>query len=93
MAEDDWDGWHLLTPGWAGGSSWSATTVGSHCSGETEDTFIADFVVAITGGQLNSGSPSRSERVAKYNRLLRNERELGGDPRYAGKEVLPRALT
>ena len=62
----------------------------SHRSGETEDTFIADFVVAINGGQLKTGAPSRSERVAKYNRLLRIERELGGSAVYAGRGALPR---
>jgi enolase len=50
----------------------------SHRSGETEDTFIADFAVAMSGGQIKAGSLSRSERLAKYNRLLEIERELGG---------------
>ena len=63
----------------------------SHRSGETEDTFIADFVVAINGGQLKDGAPSRSERVAKYNRLLRIERELGAAAVFAGRAALPRA--
>ena len=49
----------------------------SHRSGETEDSFIADFVVAMGGGQIKTGSLSRSERIAKYNRLLEIERELG----------------
>jgi enolase 1/2/3 len=49
----------------------------SHRSGETEDTFIADFAVAMGGGQIKTGSLSRSERVAKYNRLLEIEAELG----------------
>ena len=49
----------------------------SHRSGETEDTTIADFVVAMGTGQIKTGAPSRSERVAKYNRLLRIEEELG----------------
>ncbi|MBR0894582.1 hypothetical protein JQ616_06440 [Bradyrhizobium tropiciagri] len=49
----------------------------SHRSGETEDTFIADFAVAMGGGQIKAGSLSRSERLAKYNRLLEIERELG----------------
>ncbi len=62
----------------------------SHRSGETEDTFIADFVVAINGGQIKTGAPSRSERVAKYNRLLRIERELGGSAVFAGTGALPR---
>lgn len=49
----------------------------SHRSGETEDTFIADFAVAMGGGQIKTGSLSRSERIAKYNRLLEIEAELG----------------
>ncbi|MDH3724078.1 MAG: phosphopyruvate hydratase, partial [Desulfobacteraceae bacterium] len=49
----------------------------SHRSGETEDTFLADFAVAMDGGHLKAGSASRSERVAKYNRLLEIEEELG----------------
>ena len=53
------------------------TTVISHRSGETEDTFIADFVVGVNGGQIKTGSMSRSDRVAKYNQLLRIEEELG----------------
>jgi enolase len=52
-------------------------TVLSHRSGETEDTFISDLAVGLGLGQMKSGAPSRSERVAKYNRLLRIERELG----------------
>jgi len=49
----------------------------SHRSGETEDTFIADFAVAMAGGQIKAGSACRSERIAKYNRLLEIEAELG----------------
>jgi enolase len=49
----------------------------SHRSGETEDTFLADFAVAMGGGQIKTGSACRSERVSKYNRLLRIEQELG----------------
>ncbi|HOC03418.1 MAG TPA: phosphopyruvate hydratase, partial [bacterium] len=49
----------------------------SHRSGETEDTFMADFSVAMTGGQIKTGSACRSERIAKYNRLLEIEKELG----------------
>ena len=49
----------------------------SHRSGETEDTFMADFAVAMAGGQIKTGSASRSERIAKYNRLLEIESELG----------------
>jgi enolase len=59
-------------------------TVISHRSGETEDTTIADLAVAVSAGQIKAGAPSRSERVAKYNRLLAIEAELGGSSRYAG---------
>ena len=51
----------------------------SHRSGETEDAFVADFAVAMGGGQLKSGAPCRGERLAKYNRLLEIEHELGPD--------------
>ena len=64
----------------------------SHRSGETEDTTIADLAVATGTGQLKSGAPSRSERVAKYNRLLRIEEELGGRARYAGRDAFSRSL-
>ena len=57
----------------------------SHRSGETEDTFIADLAVGTAAGQIKAGAPSRSERVAKYNRLLRIEEELGGSARSAGR--------
>ncbi len=60
------------------------TTVISHRSGETEDTTIADLAVALNAGQIKTGAPSRSERVAKYNRLLRIEEELGDAAVYAG---------
>ncbi|MBI3750086.1 MAG: phosphopyruvate hydratase [Chloroflexi bacterium] len=60
----------------------------SHRSGETEDTTIADFVVALGTGQIKSGAPSRSERVAKYNRLLRIEEELGDAAIYPGRSAL-----
>jgi enolase len=63
-------------------SGWGAVV--SHRSGETEDTTIADLAVAAGTGQIKSGAPSRSERVAKYNRLLRIEEELGTRARYAG---------
>ena len=61
------------------------TAVISHRSGETEDTTIADLVVALNAGQIKTGSISRSERIAKYNRLLRIEEELGDAAEYAGK--------
>ena len=61
------------------------TTVISHRSGETEDTFIADLAVATGAGQIKTGAPSRSERVAKYNRLLQIEEEVGSTARYPGR--------
>jgi enolase len=70
----------------ARGAGWSAVV--SHRSGETEDTTIADLVVAMGTGQIKSGAPSRSERVAKYNRLLRIEGELGDSARYGGRAAL-----
>ena len=135
MAEDDWEGWKLITGrmgtgvqivgddlyttnrerlarGIAEGSSNSIliklnqigtltetlavikmageagwTSVVSHRSGETEDVTISDLAVAMNTGQIKSGAPCRSERVAKYNRLLRIEEELGGKARYAGNEA------
>ncbi|MFC1826226.1 phosphopyruvate hydratase [Thermodesulfobacteriota bacterium] len=63
------------------------TTVISHRSGETEDTFIADFVVGVNGGQIKTGSMSRSDRVAKYNQLIRIEEELGEGAMFA-EEIL-----
>jgi enolase len=59
----------------------------SHRSGDTEDTTIADLAVAVNAGQIKAGAPSRSERVAKYNRLLRIEAELGSSSRYAGRSA------
>ncbi len=56
----------------------------SHRSGETEDTFIADLVVGLNVGQIKTGAPCRSERLAKYNQLLRIEEELGAGAKYAG---------
>ncbi len=67
-------------------AGWSAVV--SHRSGETEDTTIADLVVAMGTGQIKTGAPSRSERVAKYNRLLRIEGELGDGARYPGRSAL-----
>ena len=60
------------------------TTVISHRSGETEDVSIADIAVAVNAGQIKTGAPSRTDRVAKYNQLLRIEEELGGNANYAG---------
>jgi enolase len=135
MAEDDWDGWVMLTKelggsvqlvgddlfvtnveriktGIAKGASNSVlikvnqigsltetldsvelaqrtgwTTVISHRSGETEDAFIADLAVATGSGQIKTGSLARSERVAKYNRLLRIEEELGAPAVYPGAQA------
>jgi enolase len=135
MAEDDWDGWVMLTrelgssvqlvgddlfvtnverikTGVAKGASNSVlikvnqigsltetldsvqlaqrtgwTTVISHRSGETEDAFIADLAVATGSGQIKTGSLARSERVCKYNRLLRIEEELGGAAKYPGAQA------
>ena len=62
----------------------------SHRSGETEDTFIADLAVATNAGQIKTGAPARSERVAKYNQLLRIEEELSDAAVYAGRSAFPR---
>ena len=66
------------------------TTITSHRSGETEDTTIADICVATNAGQIKTGAPARSERVAKYNQLLRIEEELGDAAVYAGVGAFPR---
>ena len=66
-------------------------TMMSHRSGETEDTTIADLAVALDCGQIKTGAPSRSERVAKYNQLLRIEELLDDAARYAGHGAFPRA--
>jgi enolase len=63
------------------------TAIVSHRSGETEDTTIADIAVATNAGQIKTGSASRTDRIAKYNQLLRIEEELGAAARYLGKEV------
>ena len=63
------------------------TTVISHRSGETEDTTIADIAVATNSGQIKTGSLSRSDRLAKYNQLIRIEDELGPAARYAGRDI------
>ena len=64
------------------------TSVMSHRSGETEDTTIADLAVALNTGQIKTGSASRSDRIAKYNQLLRIEQELGDAAVYPGKALL-----
>jgi len=68
------------------------TTIISHRSGETEDTTIADLSVAVNSGQIKTGAPARSDRVAKYNQLLRIESELGEAARYPGVRAFPRHL-
>jgi enolase len=60
----------------------------SHRSGESEDTTIADLSVALNTGQIKTGAPSRTDRVAKYNQLLRIEEELGAAAQYAGMSIL-----
>ena len=70
-------------------NGWAAVI--SHRSGETEDTTIADLVVALGTGQIKTGSLSRSERVAKYNRLMEIELELGSAARYPGRDAFPRS--
>lgn len=68
-------------------AGWAAIV--SHRSGETEDATIADLVVAFNAGQIKTGAPARSDRVAKYNQLLRIEEELGDSARFAGKSAFP----
>ena len=63
----------------------------SHRSGETEDATIADLAVATNAGQIKTGAPSRTDRVAKYNQLLRIEEELGDEAAYPGWDAFPRA--
>ena len=63
------------------------TSVVSHRSGETEDTFISDLVVATGAGQIKTGSASRTDRIAKYNQLLRIEEELGKAAKFSGKKA------
>jgi enolase len=67
------------------------TSVVSHRSGETEDPFIADLVVATGAGQIKTGSASRTDRIAKYNQLLRIEEELGSSAHFAGRKVFRQA--
>ena len=63
------------------------TAIVSHRSGETEDTTIADLAVALNAGQIKTGAPSRTDRVAKYNQLLRIEDELDTSARYPGLDA------
>jgi enolase len=66
-------------------SGWTAVV--SHRSGESEDVTIADLVVATNAGQIKTGAPARTDRIAKYNQLLRIEEELGSAARYAGRSA------
>ncbi|MBM3752546.1 MAG: phosphopyruvate hydratase [Acidobacteria bacterium] len=66
------------------------TSISSHRSGETEDSFIADLAVGASTGQIKTGSASRTDRIAKYNQLLRIEEELGSSARYAGRKAFKR---
>ena len=67
------------------------TAIMSHRSGETEDTTIADLAVATGCGQIKTGAPSRSDRVAKYNQLMRIEEALAGDASYPGRSAFTRS--
>jgi enolase len=67
----------------------SYAAIVSHRSGETEDTTIADLAVATTATQIKTGSLCRSDRIAKYNQLLRIEEQLGSAARYAGRDAYP----
>jgi len=89
MAEDDWDGWKALTELLGK----KVQLVGddlfvTNCSGETEDSTIADLAVACNCGQIKTGSLSRSDRLAKYNQLIRIEEMLGSSAVYAGRNVI-----
>jgi enolase len=138
MAEDDWDGWKLLTDtigdrcqlvgddlfvtntqrlvmgiergvansilvkvnqigsltetldAMATAAKAGYTCIASHRSGETEDSFIADLAVATNCGQIKTGSASRTDRICKYNQLLRIEEELGKSAKYAGRKAFKR---
>ena len=70
------------------GRRYGYTSIISHRSGETEDTFIADLAVGTGAGQIKTGSASRTDRIAKYNQLLRIEEELGPAARFNGKAAL-----
>ena len=68
------------------------TCIISHRSGETEDTTLADIAVAVNAGQIKTGAPARTDRVAKYNQLLRIEEDLGGAAKYKGKAVFTTSI-
>ena len=69
------------------------TPVVSHRTGETEDTFISDLVVATAAGQIKTGSASRKDRIAKYNQLLRIKEELGSGAKFRGNKVFRQQIT
>jgi enolase len=71
----------------------SYATIISHRSGETEDSSIADLAVGASAGQIKTGSASRSDRIAKYNQLLRIEEELGGSAKYGGRSAIRQLAT
>ena len=71
----------------------SYATIISHRSGETEDSTIADLAVGTSAGQIKTGSASRSDRIAKYNQLLRIEEELGASAKYAGRAAIRQLAT
>ena len=96
MAETDWEGWAMLTQAITLTETLDAiqmanragyTAIVSHRSGETEDATIADISVALNAGQIKTGAPSRTDRVAKYNQLLRIEEELGDIAEYPGMKA------
>ena len=68
------------------------TAVVSHRSGETEDTTLADVAVATNAGQIKTGAPCRTDRVAKYNRLLNIENQLGNQAQYLGKKAFRQSI-
>ena len=96
LDEDEWDAWKALTAEIGGLDAVEEAhrngyrSMTSHRSGETEDTTIADLAVATNSGQIKTGAPARSERVAKYNQLLRIEEQLGEAAVYAGRSAFPR---
>ena len=75
------------SPRWTSPAAPATRSMVSHRSGETEDTFIADLAVATSAGQIKTGAPSRSERVAKYNQLIRIEEQLGPASSYPGRSA------
>lgn len=97
LDEEDWEGWQLLTKELGDKvqlvgddlfvTNAGYTAISSHRSDETEDTTIADLTVALNTCQIKTGAPSRTERVAKYNQLLRIEKELGSAAVYSGMQA------